>query len=436
MAFDKAVQVNPSVPLERGVVYPFVDMQAVDPGSRSVGPSEMREFKGGGSRFMNGDTLMARITPCLENGKIARFSVREGQSIAHGSTEFIVIRGRPDVTDNGFAYYLTKWDGVRQYCISHMTGSSGRQRVPTDALSHREVTIPPMKQQQAIGCILGTLDDKIELNQQMNRTLEAMARAIFKSWFVDFDPVRAKAEGRDPGQPKHIADLFPDSFEDSELGEIPRGWRVGVVGDIATQAIGGQWGFDIQEDGLAPAVCLRGCDMEDLRNNGYAPKAPVRFVNPNAIEKRLPSDCDVLVGASGAGPCGRPLWFNSQIKELYELPVIYSNFVKRFTTPSPAYAIYLDRFLICKFQDGTIHDFITGTSVPNLDAPGLLSGCHLVLPPPDLLHAFFKLSNSIFGKLYSKQNILLAQTRDLLLPKLISGELSVPDAERIVGRCA
>ena len=84
--------------------------------------------------------------------------------------------------------------------------------------------MPPITEQRAIAHILGTLDDKIELNRRMNETLEGIARAIFKSWFVDFDPVRAKAEGRDTGLPKHIADLFPDSFVDSELGEIPKGW--------------------------------------------------------------------------------------------------------------------------------------------------------------------------------------------------------------------
>ena len=93
--------------------------------------------------------------------------------------------------------------------------------------------IPPLAEQRAIAHILGTLDDKIELNRRMNETLEAMARALFKSWFVDFDPVRAKAEGRDPGLPKPLADLFPDSFEDSELGEIPKGWEVRGSDEIA-----------------------------------------------------------------------------------------------------------------------------------------------------------------------------------------------------------
>jgi type I restriction enzyme S subunit len=93
-------------------------------------------------------------------------------------------------------------------------------------------------EQRAIAHILGTLDDKIELNRRMNESLEAMARALFKSWFVDFDPVRAKVEGSDSELPKHIADLFPDSFEDSELGEIPRGWEVRPVGDLA-EVVGG-----------------------------------------------------------------------------------------------------------------------------------------------------------------------------------------------------
>ena len=91
--------------------------------------------------------------------------------------------------------------------------------------------LPPLPEQRAIAHILGTLDDKIELNRRMNATLEAMARALFKSWFVDFDPMRAKAEGRDTGLPREIADLFPDAFEESAVGEVPRGWRVAAIGD-------------------------------------------------------------------------------------------------------------------------------------------------------------------------------------------------------------
>ncbi len=231
MSFADAVCITPPVALKRGNVYPFVEMADVDPGIRNVRESQHREFKGGGSRFSSGDTLMARITPCLENGKIARFRPSVEKAVGFGSTEFIVIRGRDGITTNDYAYYLTMWPTFRQFAVGQMTGSSGRQRVPTETLAGFAVAIPPLKEQRAIARILGTLDDKIELNRRMNRTLEEMAQAIFKSWFVDFDPVRAKAAGEKPaGLTPQLAAFFPDSFEESELGEIPKGWKASNVG--------------------------------------------------------------------------------------------------------------------------------------------------------------------------------------------------------------
>ena len=251
LPFTEAVLVNPSIRLTKGAAYPFVEMAAVDPNTRSVHESEIREFKGSGARFMPGDTLMARITPCLENGKIVRFQPTNGTNAGFGSTEFIVIRGRDGITDN-VAYYLTKWSEFRQFAISQMTGSSGRQHVPVSSLAHFEVTIPPISVQRRIAHILGTLDDKIELNRKMNQKLEAIARAIFKSWFVDFDPVidnalvagkpipeqfaeraarRAQlAQGKSP-LPENIRRLFPDEFQDSELGPIPKGWKTASFAD-------------------------------------------------------------------------------------------------------------------------------------------------------------------------------------------------------------
>ncbi|WP_369407488.1 restriction endonuclease subunit S [Rhodothermus marinus] len=246
MPFSEAVVVNPSVSLKRGETYPYVDMQAVDPSRPTVGPSRLREFAGGGSRFEPYDTLMARITPCLENGKIARY-VPDDEYFgpAFGSTEFIVIRGKEGVTDNDFVFYLTRWREFRSFAIAQMTGSSGRQRVPAESLAGFEVPVPPLPEQRAIARILGTLDDKIELNRRMNETLEAMAQALFKSWFVDFDPVvvnairagnpipekfaaRAAHYRANPdalGLPEHILRLFPARFVDSELDPIPEGGR-------------------------------------------------------------------------------------------------------------------------------------------------------------------------------------------------------------------
>src|SRR6266542_2170178 len=142
---------------------------------------------------------------------------------------------RPHANDVNFRFlrYWLNSPLMAMYAHGFRDGTvAERLNLPT--IRALPVLVPPLPEQLAIANILGTLDDKIELNRQMNETLEAIARAIFKSWFVDFDPVRAKVEGRATGLPKHIADLFPDRFEDSELGEIPVGWEVGKVEKIAT----------------------------------------------------------------------------------------------------------------------------------------------------------------------------------------------------------
>jgi len=518
LPFDQAVLVNPPVRLERGEVYPFVDMQAVDPGSRSVGPSELREFKGGGSRFMNGDTLMARITPCLENGKIARYAASKAEEVGHGSTEFIVIRGRPNVTDNGFAYYLTKWDGVRQYCISQMTGSSGRQRVPTSALSHHEVTIPPLKEQQAIACILGALDDKIELNRRMNRTLEEMARAIFKSWFVDFDPVhwnsarrlaniprsepgkwfiyaieceggshyigftddlhrrfdehcrgcgadwtkahppvrlaywepvdsQAEAVAREqklksgsgrewlkaeiarnwtPRRPlpagrqvkPEIAALFPDSFEPSELGEIPKGWRVDSLDGIANYLNG----LALQKYPPKNAGTLPVIKIAQLRKgDSYG----ADLCSANLPTDYIIQDGDVLFSWSGSLEveiwCGGAGALNQHL-----FKVTSHRFKKWFFFLWTLH--HLNDFRLIAADKATTMGHIQRKH---------LSDARVLIPSKPLMDSMDNLMDPLVERVVScrLESRTLAALRDTLLPKLISGELRVPDVERIAGRC-
>ena len=168
---------------------------------------------------------------------------------------------------------------------------------------------PPKKQRDTIAHILGTLDDKIELNRRMNETLEAMARALFKSWFVDFDPVRAKAEGRDPGLPKPLADLFPDSFVDSELGEIPKGWSVRPIYDIADVVYGAPFAsaqFNTEKHG-EPLVRIR-----DLINESPGVWTPE--VHPKGYKIR---PGDIVVGMDGEFRAylwgGDEAWLNQRV---------------------------------------------------------------------------------------------------------------------------
>ncbi|MCE2903232.1 MAG: restriction endonuclease subunit S, partial [Gemmatimonadetes bacterium] len=143
------------------------------------------------------------------------------------------LKARPDFDSRFLAYYL-KSDDFWTFIRGVLGDKSAQPNASASTMTKAPLRAPRDKsEQRAIAHILGTLDDKIELNRRMSETLEAMARALFKSWFVDFDPVRAKAEGRDPGLPKPIADLFPDRLVDSELGEIPEGWEVGTLADLS-----------------------------------------------------------------------------------------------------------------------------------------------------------------------------------------------------------
>ena len=234
----EVVHINPKRALKRGIEAPFVAMADVLENQRELQDLGTRDFKSSGSRFRNGDTLLARITPCLENGKTAWVSGLADDEVGHGSTEFIVLSAKDGVTDPRFVYYLARHPKFRSYAIGQMTGTSGRQRVPVSAIESYELSLPPLDEQQRIAGILGALDDKIELNRRMCQTLEAMAQALFKSWFVDFDPVRAKANGQPTNLPPEIDALFPDSLQDSELGEIPEGWEVGKLGDSFNLTMG------------------------------------------------------------------------------------------------------------------------------------------------------------------------------------------------------
>ena len=228
------VSINPRRTLHRGQTALHVSMKDIEAFRREIASHSFKEFNGSATRFRNEDTLLARITPCLENGKTAYVNCLKANEVGHGSTEFIVLSGIEGKTDNLFIYYLARDPRFITFAVHSMQGTTGRQRVAPDSLGLFEFALPPIEQQRRIAHILGSLDDKIELNRQMNATLEAMARAIFKSWFVDFDPVRAKMEGREPvGMDTETAALLPSAFQDSPLGEIPEEWRVGTLSEIA-----------------------------------------------------------------------------------------------------------------------------------------------------------------------------------------------------------
>ena len=174
--------INPRESLGKGVVAKKVPMDKLQPFCRDIPEFVLEEYKGG-TKFRNGDTIMARITPCLENGKIAKVSVLSDGEVGFGSTEYIVFRAIDGVSDADFLYYLICSPLVRNPAIKSMVGSSGRQRVQTDVVANLDVELPPIEEQRKIGGLLKAIDDKIELNDVINNNLEQQADALYQTFF-------------------------------------------------------------------------------------------------------------------------------------------------------------------------------------------------------------------------------------------------------------
>jgi type I restriction enzyme S subunit len=384
LPFSEAVLVNPPTLLEHGKAYPFVEMSAVTTGMRDVRSSEQRQFSGYGSRFRNRDTLMARITPCLENGKVARFQAPESQSLGHGSTEFIIIRGRPGVSDNDFAYYLTISPKVRHFAISQMTGSSGRQRVPTDAFNAISIPLPPVEDQKAIASVLGALDDKIELNRRTNETLEALAQALFKSWFVD-----VTANG------------------------LPKGWREKPLSD----AIEVNPARSLRKGEVAPYLDMANIPTSSARALEITDRefgSGMRFRDGDTLVARitpcLENGKTCFVDSLGEGRIG---WGSTEYIVLRPKPPL-----------PPEFAYFLAR--TDQFRAFAISN-MTGTTGRQRVPADCLSNFTMAVPPTELAAEFGKFANAVFEKMKGndEESRTLAALRDTLLPKLLSGELRI-----------
>lgn len=214
-------RINPNTPLKKGSISKFVSMDKLDPFKRKIGDNEEREYRGG-SKFINGDTLLARITPCLENGKTAYVDILADGEVGAGSTEFIVLRAIDGVTDSDYLYYLSISPDFRNYAIQAMIGTSGRQRVQNDVLARYAFELPDLVTQQKVGQELRTIDEKIELNRQMNETLEQMGQALFRHYFID-NPEAEKWEEKTLGD---ILDLrgglsYKASFLSNRIVDMP-----------------------------------------------------------------------------------------------------------------------------------------------------------------------------------------------------------------------
>jgi type I restriction enzyme S subunit len=301
--------------------------------------------------------------------------------------------------------------------INGMDSGSAIPSTSRESFYRLPVRVPPPKEQRAIAYVLGTLDDKIELNRRMNETLETMARAIFKSWFVDFDPVCAKSEGRNPGLTKPVADLFPDCFEDSELGEIPKGWRVAAIGDLA-EVVGGS-----TPSTKEPAFWENGIYHWATPKDLSALRTPLVLTTERKI-----TDAGLSQISSGLLPAGTVLLSSRApigYRAITEIPVAIN---QGFIAMRPQQDVS-NLFLL--FWTEWAHDEIVSRA--NGSTFLEISKAHfrpipVINPGPAVFHAFDSIVRPLYLRLAANecQSCVLAELREALNSKLISGELKVP----------
>lgn len=333
------------------------------------------------------------------------------------------VRPNNDKIDSGFLSYFFGLPAFKDHIRAIAVGAT-MPSLNTTILSNVVIPHPSdIREQRTITHILGTLDDKIDLNRQMNETLETMARALFKSWFVDFDPVRAKAEGRDLGLPKKIADLFPDSFEDSELGEIPKGWEIKTIGDLA-DVVGGT-----TPSTKEPAYWVGGTHAWATPKDLSALSVPVLL----DTERRI-TDAGLSQIGSGLLPKGTVL-LSSRAPIGYlaiaEIPVSINQGFIAMTPKSGTPNFFL--LLWARVADEEIVSRANGSTFLEISKSNFRP-IPVVTPSTCVMQAFERLAQPIYERIVkcARESQTLAALRDSLLPKLISGELRAKDADHLL----
>ena len=385
---------------------PYIGLEHIGENTLSlVGQGIASDVTSTKSRFREGDILFGKLRCYFRKVVTAPF---DGVC----STDIWVTRAKEEV-DQNFLYYCMASQSFVDFADS---GSEGTRmpRAQWEWVSRYKIPIPPLSEQRRIAHILGTLDDKIELNRQMNETLEATARTIFKSWFVKFDPVKAKVEGcKPPCIDTETAALFPSVLQDSRLGEVPEGWKVATIDEEFNLTMGqSPPGSTYNEDGEGMPF------YQGRKDFGF--RYPTRRVYCTA-PKRFAEKADTLVSVRA------PVGNINMVKE--KCSIGRGVAAIRHKNGSRSYTYYTMQSLQEVFSryeaEGTVFGSINKTDFQTLS--------HL-RPPDEIVEAFERLVHPLDQTIENNENEsrTLAQTRDRLLPKLLSGEIRVDDAAEIL----
>ena len=402
------MEFNPKISLKKDVIARKITMDQLIPYSRDI-YSWTYEPYSGGAKFQNGDTIMARITPCLENGKHAYISLLDENEIAFGSTEYIVMRGKKGVSDNKFVYYLTHYPSFKNSAIKSMVGSSGRQRAQTSVLENMTMNLPSLYEQIRIAEILSEIDDKIAVNRRICENLEAQAQALFKHWFIDFAPFKN-------GQ-----------FVESELGMIPEGWRVESIGKlqlIVTDYVANGSFASLKENVKLYqeeeyAYFIRNTDLKSGKFGVYVDKHSYEFLSKSRLYGG-----EIII--SNVGDVGS-VFLCPRLNK----PMTLGNNIIMVKSEDAALNTYLYLLFRCSFGQGLIRSITGGSAQPKFNKTDFKS-LKIIIPSSTILANYvdnlLQMINIIeANKLESSR---LSTLRDTLLPKLMSGQIKVNEMEK------
>lgn len=380
------IDFNPRLSLKKGAIATKIAMDKLKPFSKKVPETEKAEFNGG-AKFCNGDTVMARITPCLENGKTAYVDMLDDGEIGFGSTEFIVMRAKTGVSDPQFVYYTAINPVFRNVAIKSMVGSSGRQRVQQSVLEELELSVPDLDEQRRIGAFLAGLDEKIALNNRINDNLEQQAQAFFQELFVDnADPEWAIGTISDLGAV--VGGSTPSKAKPEYYTETGIAWITPKDLSVNKSKFISHGENDITELGLKNSSATIMPEGTVL----FSSRAPIGYIAVAAGEVTT----------------------NQGFKSIVPKPEIGTAFVYYFlkhTLP-----------IIEGMASGSTFKEVSGSTMKGVPA---------VIPDTDTIARFNDFCSPIFAqqRILEEQNQSLAALRDNLLPKLMSGEIDVSDIQ-------
>ncbi len=364
---------NPRESVKKGTSIKNIPMDKIEPKTKEISSYEITEFKGG-VKFRNGDTLMARITPCLENGKISQVSILDYNEIGAGSTEFIVLREKEGVSDKDFIYYLSNSEFFKEPAIKSMVGSSGRQRVQRDVVENLEIYVPPLDTQKKIGKLLSYFDDKISLNKKINKNLFELSNVIYSDFIKSMDN----------NEQCHYIEL-------KELGNI-------VMGQSPK-------GESYNYDNIGLPLINGAADYENgyLKAQKYT-SDPKKTCNKNDLIFCIRATIGLLVVCDKKYCLGRGVAGITNINPIYK-----------------EYAFHLINSSIENFKRAATGSVISGISrkdIENID---------VIIPSSDEINKYHTVQKPIFDKLENNRIEInnLIKLRDTLLPKLMSGEIDV-----------